>query len=237
MIKEGNTEYWDDVERFVRNQLVANQFRDVERLRIDDPATAKGLRGAFESYAAPNTLIASRDSGIEGCCINGGVRGFFLAYQNAVQESKDATQINLLVSHATSSVRVVSYLPREGRLDLYPKSSKPLLIRLPGWLQAKDVTIDSSVGIKLAAETDGHFLRVSGAKQGERIILHFKQREESAESVVAKERFDVSWRGDTVTRLTPGGKPYAIYAMDLASDNLLPVQLQDDLYKKPNLSW
>jgi DUF1680 family protein len=156
LIKEGSTEYWDDVERFVRNQLVANQFRDVERLGIDDPATAKGLRGAFESYAAPNTLIASRDSGIEGCCINGGIRGFFLAYQSAIQESKDAIHINLLMSHATSGVRVVSYQPQDGRLDLYPESSKPLLIRLPEWLRAKDVTVNGPVGIGSEAGSAHH---------------------------------------------------------------------------------
>lgn len=237
LIKEGSTEYWDDVERFVRNQLVANQFRDVERLGIDDPATAKGLRGAFESYAAPNTLIASRDSGIEGCCINGGIRGFFLAYQSAIQESKDAIHINLLMSHATSGVRVVSYLPQDGRLDFYPESSKPLLIRLPEWLRAKDVTVNGPVGIRQAAETDGHFIRVSGAKQGARIILQFKQREESVESVVAKKRYDVAWRGDTVIKLTPGGKPYATYIKEFVSDSLPPMQKQDDLYKKPNVSW
>jgi hypothetical protein len=235
LIKEGNTEYWDDVERFVRNQLVANQFLDVERLEIDDPATAKGLSGAFESYAAPNTLIASRDAGIEGCCINGGIRGFFLAYQSAIQESEDAIHINLLMNHATSSIRVVSYLPHDGRLDLYPESSKPMLIRLPEWVHAKDVTISGPAGITQAAETDRHFLRVSGAKPGARIILRFKQREASEQSTVASKGYDVSWQGDTVIRLTPSGKPYPIYATAFVSDKL--PALQDNIYRKPNVSW
>ncbi len=237
LIKEGHAEYWDDVERFVRNQLVANQFRDVDPLQIEDPATARGLRGAFESYAAPNTLIASRDAGIEGCCINGGIRGFFLAYQSAIQESDEAIHINLLLSNATRSVRVVSYLPDHGRLDLYPLSSKALLVRLPKWLRAEDVTVNGPARIRQAAETAGNFLRLSRVKPGTCITLQFKSREEAVTSVVARQRYDVSWEGDTVMKLGPAGKPYPIYRGDAVSGRHGPSEMDNGLYKEPAVRW
>src|SRR5207249_11734870 len=45
--REGHTEYWDDFERSVRNQLVETEFRDVEGLVIADTATARRVRGCF----------------------------------------------------------------------------------------------------------------------------------------------------------------------------------------------
>ena len=237
LIKEGHAEYWDDVERFVRNQLVANQFLDVDPLGIEDQATARGLRGAFESYAAPNTLIASRDAGIEGCCINGGIRGFFLAYQSAIGESDDAIQINLLLSNATRGVRVVSYLPEDGRLDLYPLASKALLVRLPKWLRVEDVTVNGPARIRQAAGTGGNFLRLSGVKPGTRITLQFKPREMAVKSVVAKKRYDVLWEGDTVMKLGPAGRPYPIYRGDLVSGRYGPSEMEDAHYKEPAIRW
>jgi hypothetical protein len=236
LIKEGNTEYWDDVERFVRNQLVANQFQDVGQLGIEDPATVRGLRGAFESYAAPNTLIASRDAGIEGCCINGGIRGFFLAYQIAVQESKDAIQINLLISHAAHGIRVVSYLPQDGCVDLYPGDSKPLLIRIPKWLRPKDVTVHGP-GIRQTSENEGQFLRLSGVKPGTQISLSFTPKKGTDPSVVAKQSYEVSWRGDTVIKLTPGGRPYPTYTSEFLSAHHTPIESQRRLHKTPTVSW
>jgi len=44
------------------------------------------------------------------------------------------TRINLLWTGGTPGVKVVSYTPHEGRLDLRPTSRKPLLIRCPDWL-------------------------------------------------------------------------------------------------------
>jgi hypothetical protein len=237
LIKEGYTDYWDDVERFVRNQVIQNQFRDVNRLGIEDEATVRGLTGSFESYAAPNTLIASRDAGIEGCCINGGIRALFLAYANAIQESDESIQINLLVSNATPGVRVVSYLPFEGRLDLFPRSGRALKVRLPKWLRAEDVTANGPSGLQQAVDKDGHFMRLSGATPGTRITLTFKPRDEDVTSDVARHHYDLTWRADTVMKLGPAGKPYPIYRSDSLPDRQVSPELETALYRQPKVRW
>jgi hypothetical protein len=237
LIKEGHVQYWDDVERFVRNQLVSNQFRDVNVLGIEDPATARGLRGAFESYAAPNTLIASRDGGIEGCCINGGIRAFFLAYESAVQESDEAIQINLLLSRTTRGVKFISYLPHHGRLELYPRTSKDILVRLPKWLSAQDVKTDGPSGLKQVKGKTGNYLQFSGVTPQTRIVLSFNPKEEVITSVVAKKKYEVSWRADTVMSLTPKGKPYPTYQADSSLTDSVDVAMQDDGYRVPTVSW
>jgi hypothetical protein len=237
LIKEGHTEYWNDIERFVRNQLVENQFQNVDHLGIQDPLTARGLKGAFESYAAPNTLIAIQEGTIEGCCINGGIRSLFLAYQNAIHETDQAIRINLFLSHATPGIEVASYLPYQGRLELYPKSSKTLWVRCPDWLSPEEITTDGPAGLRYLAESGTHSLRISGVKPGTRIILSFEQREKVTASVVAGEQYDVTWRGDTVLQLTPRGKPYPTYQRDTLFRRNAPLETQNDSYRQPQVQW
>jgi hypothetical protein len=211
LIKEGHTEYWNDIERFVRNQLIQNQFRNVDQLGIKDPLTSRGLKGAFESYAAPNTLIATKDGTIEGCCINGGIRSLSFAYQNAIVESEKEIRVNLLISHATKGVEVVSYFPNQGRLEIYPRCSKNLWVRCPDWRRQEDVITECSAGVRCIAESETHSLRITGARPGARVVLWLAQREETTSSVVAGKKYEVTWRGDTVMRLTPHGAPFPTY--------------------------
>jgi len=237
LIKEGHTEYWNDIERFVRNQVVENQFRDVDHLGIQDPLTAQGLKGAFESYAAPNTLIAVRDGTIEGCCINGGIRCLFLAYQNVIHETAEVVRINLLLSHATPGIETISYLPHEGRFELYPQSAKTIWIRCPDGLNPDTVVVDGPAGLRHAIDRTGHALRISGAKPGARLVVTFEPGQHSNASVVATKKYDVKWRGDTVTQLTPPGRPYPIYQRDSLARLTRPLETRYEPYEQPRVQW
>lgn len=209
LMQEGDGDYWNDIERFTRNQLVENQFRDVSRLGIPDARTARGLEGAFESYADPNSLIAMEKGTIEGCCINGGVRGLSLAYENAIHETAGETRLNLLLSRESAAIDVVSYIPFEGRLDLLPRAAKPLLVRCPDWLRPGSVKIDGHTGLR--SVVTGHHLRIEGARPGSHIILRFHQPEECRMHVVAGKSYQALWRGDTVLEMLPRGGHYPIY--------------------------
>jgi len=237
LIREGYTEYWNDIERFVRNQLIQNQFQDVSRLQIQDPATARGLRGAFESYADPNTLIALDNGTIEGCCINGGIRCLFLAYQNAVHETDDAIRINLLISQATAGIKVVSSFPHQGRIELYPRCSKTIWVRCPDWLSLKDVVVAGPVGMIHDTDAATHSLRLRGARAGTSIILTLPQRDETTKYVVGGKQYEVRWKGDTVLSLTPLGKTYPLYqrSANLRRDALF--EPLDETYRQPKVQW
>ena len=237
LIREGYTEYWNDIERFVRNQLVQNQFQDLSRLHIQDAATARGLRGAFESYAAPNTLIALENETIEGCCINGGIRCLFLAYQNAIHETDDAIRINLLISHATTGIRVLRFLPHQGRLEIYPRCSKVIWVRCPEWLGLKDLKVDGPVGLSYLAESETHSLRLTGARPGSRIVLTLPQREETTSYVVAGRQYHVQWKGDTVLNLTPPGNPYPLYQGSASLRRKALFEPSDETYRQPKVQW
>src|SRR2546427_2930117 len=108
---------------------------------------------------------------IEGCCINGGMRGLFLAYQNAVTETQAEVRVNLLLSVGTPALEIVSYLPYEGRLDLYPATSRPIVVRCPAWLPPERVHTEMSAAARADRASGQNALRIAGARPGSRIEL------------------------------------------------------------------
>jgi hypothetical protein len=237
LVKEGHTEYWDDIERFTRNQLVENQFRDVSSLAIRDASVRRGLRGCFESYADPNTLLAVEKGDVEGCCINGGMRGLFLAYQNAITESPGEVRVNLLLSAGTPSIEVVSFLPYEGRLELYPATSRPILLRCPGWLRPERVSIESEPATRTVSKSEAGRLRISGAKPGSHIVLRFEQPEEQRTHWVGGKAYRARWRGDTIVEMLPGGGTYPIFRRSSLDRERAPLQLREPSYCVPRVHW
>jgi hypothetical protein len=236
LVREGYTEYWNDVERYLRNQLVENQFRDVGRLNIADPATSRGLKGCFESYADPNTLVAMKKGTIEGCCINGGIRGFYLAYQNAIEESAGEIRINLLISTGSSGIEVSSYLPFEGRLDLYPAGNRPISLRCPDWVRPDRVKV-TPANVKVEPEAGGNYVRISGFKASEDLSVYFDQPEQEKEHKVAGKTYRAKWRGDTVLEMLPPGEPYPIYLRKALRPTLAPMHQVDIAYLPPGVHW
>lgn len=209
LIKEGHTEYWNDIERFTRNQLLENQFRNLKTLHLRDPILARGISGCFESWADPNTLLAVKNGDIEGCCINGGIRGLFFASQNAIQETRAEVRVNLLINAVSSDLEVASYMPYEGRLDLYPRSSKWIRVRTPDWLHSNDVRVSGPANLRVERESSAVLLK--GVAAGVPIGLHFEQPEVERTHTVATRTYRALWRGDTVLQLLPEGNPYPIY--------------------------
>jgi hypothetical protein len=225
LIKEGRIEYWNDIERFVRNQLVENQFIDLEPLHLTDPMLIRGIRGSFESWADPNTLLAVKNGDIEGCCINGGIRGLFLASQNAIQETPGEIQVNLLISAISPSLEVASYLPYEGRLHLYASGSKQIRVRAPDWMHPDRVRVTGPARVQIESQSSAVLLK--GAVAGDSITLEFEQPTFERTHTVAKREYRVLWRGDTVVRLLPTGHPYPIFQRSAFNKSVAPIKPKD----------
>jgi hypothetical protein len=237
MVKAGHHEYWNDIERFVRNQLVENQFVDVSNLGIRDPLTARGLRGAFESYANPNSLLAVKDAVVEGCCINGGIRGLFLAYDNALQFRRDEVRINLLLSAGGHGLEVVSHLPFEGRVDIHAADARTIFVRCPEWLRPQDVQLDSPAAIRMEPEKGTGYVRISGEKGGMRLTLRFPQPALERDYEVAGRTYHVRWKGDTVLDLTPPGTPYPLYQRRELQQDSAPMKPASRDFHLARIHW
>ena len=182
-------------------------------------------------------MLAAEKGDVEGCCINGGMRGLFLAYQNAITESRGEVRVNLLLSAGNRSLEVVSFLPYEGRLDLYPATSRPILLRCPGWVRPERIRIESESATHMATESEAARLRITGAKPGSHIVLRFEQPEGQHTHWVGGRAYHARWRGDTVIEMLPGGGTYPIFTRSSLDREQAPIQPRETSYQVPRVHW
>ena len=128
LTEAGVGDFWDDVERVARNQLLENQYRDADGLRRALPGISERvlamLWGAFEAAAAPNSLLTW--DGSEGCCIGGGMRGLYLTWRAAVSESNGLTRVNMGFSRSTPYAEIVGHEPWSGQIEVRVRASAPM---------------------------------------------------------------------------------------------------------------
>lgn len=214
----GVADFWDDVERIARNQLLENQFREPERVtagRDAAPGVERIIRGSFASWAKPNDLLGGPD--LEGCCTGGGVRALFHVLSNAVGEEPDGiTAVRMLFSVETANISVRSTLPYEGRVSVTVKQpTARLKVRIPEGLQERDATVRVN-GQAVGARSEGRYLVFESLPAGALAEAFFNGLDSVVEttSEVAGETYRVAWRGSSVVGIAPEGEKYPIYRRD-----------------------
>lgn len=208
----GLCDYWYDVERFARNQLLENQFLDAERVlqgRNPEPGLAPLVRGSFASWAKPNDLLGGPD--IEGCCTGGGVRAAFHVLSNCVgRDSEGDLVVRMHFSLDTAELHVHSSLPYKGLVEIQPKTATRLKIRLPEWVRPSDISVRLN-GKKIPAQVVGRYVTLERVSAGSTIEMSFPVPMETRTEAVADKSYLVTWRGNTVVDIAPEGEGYPTY--------------------------
>lgn len=238
--------YYADAERFGRNHLLESQFlsldllcRGVENLpAIESPAPWDGAYSRFEGviesqvggFASRSTLNDAfhlDSTSMMQCCNAAGVRALYDLWRYAIEESGEREQsrgtIHLRFSTETPLLRVISYEPDEGRLDITAKQPCHVAVRLPeGVHEAKLQECLSSLAQPLMAQ-DGyvHFV----LRANETTIVHYPLPERTAYYEVGSPERRLQcvgyWRGETLMRIEPPGVYYPLYQRGTGS---LPAQ-------------
>jgi len=202
----GRTEYLDDVERFVRNQVVEAQFRDLSAYTGGPVPPTPLLLGCFDSQSLPGGHLGTRggeDVGtVEGCCLNGGMRALALAW-NAIQTSDEAgLTVNFALSMSGPAGRVIGYEPFEGRVDIIPQAPGAVRVRLPRWAQPKDITV--FIDNHAAPWTlENGYVVLAHVPAKARLCVRYPLRELTEDVVAGGQTYKVQWKGDTVVGVSP----------------------------------
>jgi hypothetical protein len=168
LARGGRPEYWEHVDRTVRNLLRRAQFvltpafvtlfREVHRDRPLDEVDAalaalRALEGGFVAQPTPNDWVGFPGptlgapglyaNGIQmmGCCPPEGMRGLWEAWQGIVQERPEGIFINLAISRAHAAATVTAFTPAAGRLDVQAHRAETYFLRPPAWADPTTVTL------------------------------------------------------------------------------------------------
>ncbi|MCX6049773.1 MAG: hypothetical protein NT075_32130 [Chloroflexi bacterium] len=212
LTQAGVADYWDDIERIGRNQLLENQHREEATLRqlypgIDEAVLAM-MHGGFECAAFPNRLLAY--SGIEACCIGGGLRALYHVWRGAISETSDTTQVHLGFSRATPHVEVIGHEPWRGRIDVQMRTPRRLAIRAPGHATLEQVTLLRD-GQPVKPTWMGRYANFDSLEAGQVVTLIYPLQERQANYEIAGQPYTGWWRGATMLEIQPPGEGYPIY--------------------------
>lgn len=167
LVHAGYTEYWDQIDRFIRNQTALSQFLDPHEYDSDKAVKKRvNLYHIYDGY--PDDLqilpyddyrdIVNRSVGgamwssptghsffpasLMICCTSHVLRSFEIAWDYSLYESPTGLVSDLQFSIDNEFGSVVSYEPQEGRVvyTLY-KDTPSLRIRIPSYADEREVAL------------------------------------------------------------------------------------------------
>ena len=203
----GLGDYWDDVDRLVRNQLAEQQICDLDKMRDvcgsgnkNDELLKKylgGFGGLEATRAKPLTY---------GCCSANGPMGLYYAWHGITRFDKGVATVNMFLNRASDWMDVYSYLPYEGKVVLLNKKAHTALVRIPAWIDIKKISclINQKNVIPTRSE---NYLVFSNLKAKDKIELQFPVQEYREKHVIYGTEFTLTLRGSTVIDITPREYP------------------------------
>ncbi len=217
-------DYWDDVDRYVRNQFIEMQLTEKEwidemaaKLPITKPETGEDsdrvserILGSFASWAAANDWYIEGEPGTTFCCIGNGGRALYYVWEKMIGFKNGTLSVHLLLNRASTWADVNSYVPYEGQVDITMKVACNLQVRIPEWVKPDGVT-----GLVNGQARELHFLgrytQVGYVGSGDKVAICFPISERTVETTIGNEKYTLIIKGNDVVSIDPPGKWNPLY--------------------------
>jgi hypothetical protein len=233
----GVGDYWDDVDRWVRNELAVAQITETDwiyqasrnlpptSVAYNETADHVGARisGAFSGYTTGNDygiefgaygIAGVKPTGVAGCCVGNGTRSIYHVWQRMLEYDGGQLRLHLLLNRASAWADVHSYIPYEGRVDLkIKKTCQSVLVRVPEWIDSRSAhLVCTRNGAREQFAWDGRYVKVGPAKPGDTVTVTFPISERIERNVrMGGVDYTLALKGNTVVSVDPPGKFYPLY--------------------------
>jgi hypothetical protein len=218
----GVLDCWDDVDQYVRNQLVEQQAADPDLLLAaaqaarslgtgasptsTDRALERSL-GAFSAFGEPTCLPRSD---FHGCCTGNGTQALYYAWEGVTRLEGEVARVNLWLNRAAPWLDVDSYLPYEGKLVVRNKQATTLAIRIPGWVDRAHLCCRLGERTITPFWVGSHIV-FAGLRPGDEVSVECPVPEEEATYTANGTRYACTFRGSTLVDIAPRNAPPASY--------------------------
>ena len=238
LANHGHPEYWGDVERVVRNQLIESQARNPSWL-ISDPDRADTdqftwhdlagrMEGGWAGWSSPTHLLAARETlghhwggpelhnktrAFQNCCGGSGIHALYIAWKNAARFENGTLSVNLHIDKLLPQAEIRGFQPFAGLLTIQLKEACQVRIRIPDFVNPSGMTVDVN-DHPLQARAFGNYLVMGPHAMGDTIKLSYPlpltaEQVEIGNAGFRHYRYRATWKGDTVVRMEPLGNEYA----------------------------
>jgi hypothetical protein len=221
----GVGDYWDDVDRWVRNQFAEQQLTSVDwvqRLASRSPhkpvgpyATGEQVPqrniGGFGGWASANEWAV--EEGIPHCCTGTCTRAIYYVWEHILDHKDDELRVNLLLNRASHWADVYSYIPYQGRVDLKMKEScRSVQVRAPEWVEAQSPQVVCKVnGAPRSVHWEGRHVNIGAAMAGDALSVTFPIAEQTVKERIGPATYTLVVKGNTVVSIYPPGEIGPLY--------------------------
>ena len=231
----GVADYWDDVDGYVRNTLVEQQYADVG---LTKAATKQGdadwtwWLGAFCGAGD----LSGLNTNAAACCTGNSTQALYYAWDSIVRYEDGTAQVNLLLNRASPWLDVDSYLPYEGKVVLKNKTARTVAVRIPSWVDPAALTCQVS-GKDTSPFWVGRYLVLDRLGEQDEVTIEFPIVEERVTYTVPagewcrggpmlpRRQYLCSFRGSTLVDISPRDEnpTYPIYLRSHYASGRVPM--------------
>jgi len=231
LTEAGAGDYYDVVDRWVRNSLAERQLtperaqflrEQADRFPAADPdltfETAENVIarniGAFPGWNVDEQPghISINEWG--NCttqdCTGNGARAIYYAWDHALRKDGSELRVNMLFNRASPWANVYSHIPYEGLVEVKLKQAAELSIRIPEWVEGSDVSILVN-GKSQKVNVQGRYVVVGKVKVDDRVKMYFPISVREEIITVEGKKYTLTLKGNDVVAIDPPGKYCPLY--------------------------
>ncbi len=237
--RAGLGNYWEDVDRLIRNHMAEAQFlrKDLlERMaqnrpkielpdnfapgRICTDNVHERMVGLYNNDMMPTHAGPAR---YLQCCTGTAGRALSRTWESILENQGDQVQVNLFLNRASMWLDIDSYLPYEGKVVMRNKTAKRISVRIPAWVNRRELRARvNGTDRCLSPFVGGAYQVFDDMKPGDTLQLDFPMAEETVHLIAQSEKdkytdYKIAFRGNTVVDIGPRNESpdvYPIYLRD-----------------------
>jgi hypothetical protein len=234
----GVGDYWDDVDMYVRNQLVEQQVINPDLLQavsehsmaatIDSPRQTSDqvIQRNIGGFVGFGNLAELPKTWIMHCCTGNSTQALYYAWEATTRYQNGSAVVNLLLNRASPWLDIDSYLPYEGKVVIRNKTSEQVSVRIPQWVNRD--ALNCRIGErKIPTVWVGNYLLVKNLSPRDEITLTFPVPRRTLKFDWYGQTYTAELKGSTVVNLSPRQSPldsYPIYVRDFYNKDTAPMK-------------
>ena len=232
LANNGHPEYWGDVERTFRNQLIESQIVDGSWLRPGNkPDTEQfswrdiggRMVGGYAGWSSPTHILAAREELLWGgpelrgktratqsCCGGSGTHAFFIVWKNSARFENGTLSVHMHIDKLLPQAEIRCYQPWRGLLTIDLRADCKVRVRIPDFVSPGELAAKSSKG-EVKLRIWGNYAELGEHTAGEKLEVTYPVPVREEEASIGNPgfrqyRYRVTWKGDTVVRMAPLGE-------------------------------
>ncbi len=226
LTEAGVGDYWDDVDRAVRNQFAEMQITRADWLKRyaattpretpvqlgeDAADVPERIVGSFGGWTSANDIwVVFDQQGLMTCCNGNGSRALYYVWENIYSYKQGTLRVNLLLNRVSSWADIASHIPYQGRVEVQVKRDLTLLVRAPEWVKPGEVICQVN-GRPRKVGWEGRYVRVGTIRKGGNVVLDFPILERTVKETIGQIPYTLVVKGNTVVSIDPPGKIIPFY--------------------------